>query len=60
MPVLQNAIMSGQQSAALQNARQIELAMRPYVNDYGGQYVSGSDSYGEAIQSSNGRRELFR
>jgi prepilin-type N-terminal cleavage/methylation domain-containing protein len=53
MPVYQNAIMNGQETAALQNARQIGLAMRTYANDQGGAYVSGSNSYGEPIKTSN-------
>jgi prepilin-type N-terminal cleavage/methylation domain-containing protein len=53
MPVLQNAIMSGQQSAAMQNARQIGIALRAFANDQGGAYTSGTNSYGQPIQSSN-------
>jgi prepilin-type N-terminal cleavage/methylation domain-containing protein len=53
MPVLQSAIMSGQETAAMQNARQIGLAMRAYANDQGGAYASGTNSYGEQIKTSN-------
>jgi len=53
VPVYQNTIMSGQETAALQNARQIGLAMRAYANDQGGAYVSGTNSYGETIKTAN-------
>ena len=53
LPVYQSAVMGGQQIAALQNARQIGLAMRAYSNDSGGAYVSDTNSYGEPIKTSN-------
>ena len=53
LPVYQAAILSGQEVAALQNARQIGLAMRAYSNDSGGAYVSDTNSYGEPIKTSN-------
>jgi len=53
LPVYQTAVMSGRQNAAMQNARQIGLALRAYANDQGGIYPSGTNSYGEAIKTSN-------
>jgi prepilin-type N-terminal cleavage/methylation domain-containing protein len=53
LPVYQTALMSGQQTSALQNARQVGMALRTYAGDQGGEYISGTNSYGEAIQSSN-------
>jgi prepilin-type N-terminal cleavage/methylation domain-containing protein len=54
LPVYQTAMMAGQQAAALQNARQIVMALRSYANDNGGVYISGTaNSYGQQIQSSN-------
>jgi len=53
LPVLQNAMMTGQEAAALQNARQIGMALRAYANDQGGAYISGTNAYGQTIKSSN-------
>ena len=53
MPAFQKAIMSGQQSAAMQSARQIALGLRAYSNDYGGAYPTGTNSYGQQINTSN-------
>jgi prepilin-type N-terminal cleavage/methylation domain-containing protein len=54
VPVYQTALMSGQQAAALQNARQIGIALRAYANDNGGAYISGTANvYGQQISTSN-------
>jgi prepilin-type N-terminal cleavage/methylation domain-containing protein len=54
LPVMQSARMSGQQAAALQNARQIGIALCACANDNGGTFISGTaNSYGQQIQSSN-------
>lgn len=52
-PVYQKAVMSGQQTAAMQNARQIGLGLRAYANDFGGAYPTGTNSYGQQITTSN-------
>src|SRR5580658_10409562 len=53
VPAYQMAVMTAQENAAMQNARQIGMAMRGYANDYGGSYVSGSNTYGQQITTSN-------
>jgi len=53
VPAYQMAVMTAQENAAMQNARQIGIAMRGYANDYGGSYVSGSNTYGQQITTSN-------
>jgi len=54
VPIYQTAMMSGQQAAALQNARQIGIALRAYANDNGGTFITGTaNAYGQQIQSSN-------
>jgi prepilin-type N-terminal cleavage/methylation domain-containing protein len=53
VPAVQQALLSAQENAALQNARQIGLGLRTYSNDYGGVYPTGTNSYGEQIKNSN-------
>lgn len=53
MPIYLTAIMSGQQIAAMQNARQIGIALRAFTNDSGGAYPAGKNLYGEEIKTSN-------
>jgi prepilin-type N-terminal cleavage/methylation domain-containing protein len=53
VPVYQTAIMSGQQTAAMQNARQIGIGLLAYANDQGGVYPSGTNSYSQQIETSN-------
>jgi prepilin-type N-terminal cleavage/methylation domain-containing protein len=53
MPVYQTSIMSGQQTAALQNARQIGIGLMAYANDQGGVFPSGTNSYSQQIETSN-------
>jgi prepilin-type N-terminal cleavage/methylation domain-containing protein len=54
LPVYRTAMMTGQQAAALQNARQVAVALRAYANDNGGVFISGTaNAYGQQIQTSN-------
>jgi prepilin-type N-terminal cleavage/methylation domain-containing protein len=59
-PIYQTAMLTAQQTAAMQNARQIGLAAMAWANDQGGVYMSGTNTYGEQIQTSNDAfRELI-
>jgi prepilin-type N-terminal cleavage/methylation domain-containing protein len=54
LPVYRTAMMTGQQAAALQNARQIAIALRSCATDQGGVFISGTaNAYGQQIQNSN-------
>ncbi|HEX4084582.1 MAG TPA: type II secretion system protein [Chthoniobacteraceae bacterium] len=53
MPSLTAAGMNAQMVDALNNARQIGLAMRMYAGDNSGNYVSGTNSYSQPIVYSN-------
>jgi len=53
VPAYQTTILNAHENAAMQNARQIGIAIRAYANDYGGSYVSGTNAYGQQITTSN-------
>jgi prepilin-type N-terminal cleavage/methylation domain-containing protein len=53
LPAMQNAILAAQQNHALQQARQIGLGLRMCAGDNEGIMPSGTNSYGEAIKTSN-------
>jgi prepilin-type N-terminal cleavage/methylation domain-containing protein len=53
VPVYNSAIMSGQQTNALNNAKQIVLALKMFANDNGGSFPADTNSYGEKIVTSN-------
>jgi prepilin-type N-terminal cleavage/methylation domain-containing protein len=53
MPVYQTALMAAHMNAAVQNARQIGLALRACSNDLGGAYPAGTNSYGQDIKTAN-------
>lgn len=57
VPVYARIIMNGRQASAMNNARQIGLALRLYANDYDGNYPTKKNSYGEEIKTSN---DVFR
>jgi len=57
MPGIQGAVMNGKQVNALNNARQIAIALRMYANDNEGAYPTKQNSYGEDIVTSN---DVFR
>src|SRR4051794_1224934 len=60
LPGLQIAMMSAQQSQAMQNAKGIGLALRMFANDNNGNFPSGTNAYGETIKTSNDAfRSLF-
>ena len=52
-PALQNAMVSGRQTQATSNARQIGLAMKMYANDNDGAFPSAASEPGESINTSN-------
>lgn len=53
LPVFNTVVMNAQQTDALNNARQIGIALKCYGNDSGGNYPDGKNSYGEQIVTSN-------
>lgn len=53
MPVYIAAVMTGQMTAATQNARQIGLALRMYAGDNDGAFPKDTNAYGETITTSN-------
>jgi prepilin-type N-terminal cleavage/methylation domain-containing protein len=53
MPIYVTAMMTGQMTAASQNARQIGLALRMYANDNDGAYPNTTNSYGDPIATAN-------
>ena len=53
MPVYQNAIMTGKETQAMANARQIGMSLRMYSNDNDGNYPMTTNSYGQPIVTSN-------
>jgi prepilin-type N-terminal cleavage/methylation domain-containing protein len=53
MPVYTTAMMSAQMTDGLSNARQIGLAMKMFAQDNDGSFVSGTNSYGDQITTSN-------
>jgi hypothetical protein len=53
MPAIQNAALNGKQMNALNNARQIGVALRMFANDNDGGYPVTTNSYGENIVTSN-------
>jgi prepilin-type N-terminal cleavage/methylation domain-containing protein len=53
MPVYQTALTTAQENDAMSRARQIGMALRAFANDQGGAYVTGTNSYGQAILTSN-------
>ena len=53
MPVYQTAMLTAHQNAAMQNARQIGIGLLAYANDQGGVYPTGTNSYGQMIETSN-------
>jgi prepilin-type N-terminal cleavage/methylation domain-containing protein len=53
MPALTGAAMAGKQTAAMNSARQIVLALRMYSNDYDGAFPAKRNSYDEDITTSN-------
>ena len=53
VPAIQGAALTGKQTNAMNNARQIALALRMYANDNDGNYPLTTNSYGETITSSN-------
>ena len=57
VPVYQRIIMNGKQTNAMNNARQIGLALRLYANDHDGAYPTKKNSFGEDIKFSN---DVFR
>lgn len=52
-PALQTAMKNGKMTNAMNNARQIALALRMYANDNDGNYPLNTNSYGENITTSN-------
>jgi prepilin-type N-terminal cleavage/methylation domain-containing protein len=60
LPVYQGVIMRGQQTQAVAQARQIGLALHLFADDNQGAFPTGTNSYGEKIQTSNDAfRSLF-
>ncbi|MCE9611935.1 MAG: type II secretion system GspH family protein [Chthoniobacter sp.] len=57
VPVYQRIIMNGKQANAMNNARQIGLALRLFAGDNDGNYPTKKNSFGEDIKSSN---DVFR
>ena len=53
VPAMQGAALTGKQTNAMNNARQIGLALRMYSNDNDGAYPTKKNSYGEDIVTSN-------
>ncbi|MEP6667957.1 MAG: prepilin-type N-terminal cleavage/methylation domain-containing protein [Chthoniobacter sp.] len=53
IPIYKTAMMNGKMTAAMENARQIGLALRMYSNDYDGAYPVKKNSYDEDIVTSN-------
>jgi prepilin-type N-terminal cleavage/methylation domain-containing protein len=53
MPVYQTAMLTAHENAAMQSARQIGVGLLAYANDQGGVYPSGTNSYGQQIETSN-------
>jgi len=53
VPAMQGAALTGRQTNAMNNARQIGLALRMYANDNDGAYPLTTNSYGENITTSN-------
>jgi prepilin-type N-terminal cleavage/methylation domain-containing protein len=53
MPVYQNAIMTGKETQAMSNARQVGMALRMFANDNDGGYPITTNSYGQPIITSN-------
>jgi prepilin-type N-terminal cleavage/methylation domain-containing protein len=52
-PALQTAMQNGKMTNAMNNARQIGLALRMFANDNDGNYPQTTNSYGENINTSN-------
>jgi prepilin-type N-terminal cleavage/methylation domain-containing protein len=52
-PVYKTSIMNARQTAAMQNARQIGIALRACASDQGGSYPAVTNSYGEKIVTAN-------
>jgi prepilin-type N-terminal cleavage/methylation domain-containing protein len=57
MPAMTGVLLSGKQTKAANNARQIGLALRLFAGDNDGNYPMEKNSYGEVIVSSN---DVFR
>lgn len=53
LPVFNTVIMNAQMTDAMNNARQIGIALKCYGNDNGGNYPTDKNSYGETIATSN-------
>jgi len=53
VPIYQSVILNAQQNHALQNARQIGLALRVYANDNNGAYPVGTNTFDEPIATAN-------
>ena len=53
VPAMQGAALTGKQTNAMNNARQIGLALRLFANDNDGAYPLTTNSYGENIITSN-------
>ena len=53
VPAMQGAALTGKQTQAMSNARQIGLALRMFANDNDGNYPLTTNSYGENITTSN-------
>src|SRR5438067_4985355 len=60
LPNLQIALMTAQQSHAMQNAKGIAVALRMFANDNNGNFPTGTNAYNEPIKTSNDAfRSLF-
>lgn len=53
LPAYQGIVRNGQQMQAMQNARQIGLALRVFANDNNGSYPAGRNEYGQPIETAN-------
>jgi prepilin-type N-terminal cleavage/methylation domain-containing protein len=52
-PALKTAMQNGKMTSAMNNARQIGMALRMFANDNDGNYPQNTNSYGENINTSN-------
>jgi len=53
VPAYQGAVLNGRMANAMNNARQVGLALRLYANDYEGSYPSKRNVYDQEIVNSN-------